>query len=272
MQVVLGPFRKTKTPTEELKVLEVLSKAPFVSIEHCLWNGQEVLAKRLREDMMKDSHVLPRFDREGEVLERLDHPNIAKFVYRRPGLLLREYIQGRTLYYHLEQKDLDRTRSLQIAHSILAAIAHAHQRDIIHLDLKPGNILIDQTGKVRLIDFGCAKDLTLESITHVDARLGTPHYMAPEQFMGTRNNFRSDLYSIAAIVFEMLMRQRPFGDDPFTWLLGRAEPPAKWPEPPALADVLRRALERKPENRFESALEMLAALEAAVPELKSLTK
>jgi eukaryotic-like serine/threonine-protein kinase len=114
---------------------------------------------------------------------------------------------------------------------------------------------------LRLIDFGCAKDLTLVAITQLDARMGTPHYMAPEQFKGERREPRSDLYSAAVVLYEILMGRPPYAHDPFGWLVGRPVPSPTWPEG-AVGLLLQRALARQPEARFHNALEMLIALEA----------
>jgi serine/threonine-protein kinase len=258
----MNPFRPTRKPREEPDgLLEIVSTTPNIQIERARWHGQLVLIKRLNDQARSLPEMLERFDREGEVLERLDHPNIARFMYREPGALIREFVDGRTLFYHLEKGWLERRRALRVARGLLAAIAHAHARQVIHLDLKPGNILLEPDDKVKVIDFGCAKDLTLEAITHHEARLGTPHYMAPEQFKGVRSDVRSDVYSVGAVLYETILGRPPFAPDPFAWLAGRAEPPKVWPKQPQLAVILQRALERDPNDRFQTALEMLSALE-----------
>jgi eukaryotic-like serine/threonine-protein kinase len=252
---------RVKTTDDKPKVLEQLSMTPHVVIERGLWRDQQVLIKRLKDMSRKNPEVLERFEREGEVMAKLDHPNIPRLVYLETGMIVREWVEGRTLYYHIEEeKRLEFDRVLHIARGVLAAINHAHSRGVLHLDLKPGNILLEDWDRVQVIDFGCAKDLTLESITHVGARLGTPNYMAPEQFRGTRQDPRSDVYSIGAILYEMSVGQLPFSDA-FAWLAGRGKPPTTWCDHPGLAAVLQKAMQRVPESRYQSAIEMLVALE-----------
>ena len=260
----MNPFRlpRRKRDAQELQVLDVVSSTPHIQIEKATWRGQAVLVKRLRDAASKMPEIFERFEREADVLEKLDHPNIARFVHREPGLLLREYIEGRTLYYHLEHGPLLKRKAVKVIQGVIAAVSHAHARGVIHLDLKPANILLDMDDRVKVIDFGCAKDLTLEAITHHEARLGTPHYMAPEQFRGMRDDPRSDLYSIGAVLYECLMGRPPFSPDPFSWLVGRGNLPDKWPDDKHLTEVIVMALDRDPENRFKDAFEMLTALEA----------
>ena len=252
---------RTAPIDDKPKVLEQLSMTPHVVIERGLWRDKQVLIKRLKDMSRKNPEVLERFEREAEVMAKLDHPNIPKLLQHERGVLVREWVEGRTLYYHIEEeRKLEMPRVLHIARGVLAAVTHAHSRGVIHLDLKPGNILLEDWDRVQVIDFGCAKDLTLESITHVGARLGTPNYMAPEQYKGTRHDVRSDVYSIGAILYEMSVGQLPFSDS-FAWLAGRGAPPTTWCDHPGLALVLQKAMQRVPESRYQTALEMLIALE-----------
>lgn len=260
----MNPFRSPRKDRDEPDgLIEIVSSTPHIRIEKSRWHGRVVLVKRLNDHAVHMPEIVERFEREGDVLERLDHPNIAHFIHREPGALTREYVEGRTLFYHLEKGWLERRRAMRVARGLLAAITHAHARQVIHLDLKPGNILLEPDDKVKVIDFGCAKDLTLEAITHHEARLGTPHYMAPEQFKGVREDMRSDIYSIGAVLYETILGRPPFAPDPFAWLVGRVEPPKVWPKNPKLAEILQRALDRDPDKRFQTALEMLSALEEA---------
>jgi eukaryotic-like serine/threonine-protein kinase len=251
-----------ETMMTRITLIEAVNVTPHIRLERARWRGQEVLVKRLKTASLRNPAIVERFEREGDVLERLDHPNIPKAVYRRKGVLMREYIQGRTLYHHLQYGAMPREVVVHVARSLLAALSHAHNREVLHLDIKPGNILLEIGGRVQLIDFGCAKDLTLESITHADARLGTPHYMAPEQFNGIREDHRSDIYSVGAVMYECLTGTQPFENDPFVWLTGRAVPPPM-PRTPGLSAVVETAMQRDPEDRYQSALEMLEAIEHA---------
>jgi eukaryotic-like serine/threonine-protein kinase len=251
-----------ETMMTRVTLIEAVHTTPHIRLERARWRGKDVMVKRLKSASLRNPAILERFEREGDVLERLDHPNIPKLVYRHRGVLMREYVQGRTLYHHLQYGAMPREVVIHVARSLLAALSHAHSRDVLHLDIKPGNILLEIGGRVQLIDFGCAKDLTLESITHADARLGTPHYMAPEQFNGIREDARSDLYSVGAVMYECLTGTQPFEKDPFVWLTGRAVPPPM-PRTPGLSPVVETAMQREPEDRYQTALEMLEAVESA---------
>jgi eukaryotic-like serine/threonine-protein kinase len=241
--------------------VEVVSITPYIRLEKARWQGKPVLVKSLKTSARNNPEILERFEREADVLERLDHPNIPPLVHREKGILMRQFISGNTLYHYLENATIDLPSTLRIARGLLSALVHAHVREILHLDVKPANILLSADRRVHLIDFGCAKDLTLDSITHVEARLGTPHYMAPEQFKGIRDDQRSDLYSVGAVMYECLMGFPPH-KDPFTWLSGRGAMPKLMPENKELAKIIWKAIQRNPDNRYEEALDMLEALEA----------
>jgi eukaryotic-like serine/threonine-protein kinase len=250
------PFVANK---DDLTVLAEISRSMFVRVDKVRWRDQVVLAKRLLEP--KDRSLRERFEREGDVSARLDHPNLVGLLWRAPGLLLYEFVEGQTLADHLAGQVLPLPAALRIARALVGALAYAHTRGVIHLDLKPANLVLEHGGRLRLIDFGCAKDLTLEAITQLDARLGTPHYMAPEQFKGERRDPRSDLYSAGAVLYEMLAARPPYAHNPFGWLAGRPVEPPPWPAG-EIGVLVAKALSREPSQRFNSALEMLIALEA----------
>ncbi|HEX2864238.1 MAG TPA: serine/threonine-protein kinase, partial [Deinococcales bacterium] len=267
-----------------LKRVEVISTSPFVTVERATMDGQDVLVKRAAPRLPPEA--VERFEREGDIAERLDHPNIARLLARVPGLLVYEFVTAPTLEEALKAGAFTTVRAIAFARGLLSALAHAHGRGVIHLDLKPSNILLEpppnldrrsapgaasasgerrdptpgerrnptlgdrrnptlgdrrepgpadrrdperrdrrdphRGERVKLIDFGSAKDLTLIAITQLDARLGTPYYMAPEQFSGTRSDPRSDVYSLGAVLYEALMGRLP-ADDPFAWLTGRGQ-------------------------------------------------
>ncbi len=249
------------TGSPHMSQIEVVSISSYIRLEKGRWQGKPVLVKRLKTSVLNHGEILERFEREADVLERLDHPNIPALIHREKGLLMRQYIEGNTLYHYLGQATIDLKSTLHIARGLLSALVHSHVREILHLDVKPANILLSADRRVHLIDFGCAKDLTLDSITHQEARLGTPHYMAPEQFKGIRDDQRSDVYSVGAVMYECLMGQPPH-KDPFTWLSGRGALPKTMPTNKPLATIILKAIQRNPDNRYEEALDMLEALEA----------
>src|SRR5690606_33440024 len=177
------------------------------------------------------------------------------------GSLIYAYCPGVSLEDALSQGALRPRRSTKIIADVLSALAYAHENGVIHLDVKPGNILVKGESAL-LTDFGFAKDLGLTAITSQDMMMGTPSYMAPEQFQGVRTDQRSDLYGAAAVLYHMLTGSPPYGGQVVRFLAGDDRVPLE-PLPAGATHfdgLLRRALARDPEARYGSAAEMLAAL------------
>ncbi len=219
------------------------------------------------------SDFINRFRREAQAAGRLNHPNIvAVHAYSESGndaYIVMEYVEGRSLEAILgagESFDLD--ASLAILRQILAALDHAHGKGVIHRDVKPANILLTSDGRVKLTDFGIAR-LEDAGLTQSGAVLGTPSYMSPEQVQGQPVQPTSDLYSAAVVLYELLTRDRPFVGSASTVmqkivnvvpikasLLNVTVP--QW-----LDSVLERAMAKRPEDRFQTAREFAAAVQAA---------
>ena len=156
-----------------------------------------------------------RFAREGRILARLSHPNIARLIdagvdaHRRPYLLL-EYVDGQPIDRHCERRELDVRARLALFLEVLVAVAHAHTRLILHRDVKPGNILVDAAGGVKLLDFGIAKLLDADEIGEASLRTEagehafTPAYAAPEQVLGQRASTATDVYALGVLLYELL--------------------------------------------------------------------
>jgi eukaryotic-like serine/threonine-protein kinase len=244
-----------------LSQVELISMTSHIRLEKAIWQGKKVLIKRLSTSVLNHKTILERFEREADVLERLDHPNIPPIIHRERGVLMRQYIEGHTLYHYLHKSTIDVQSTIHIARALLSALVYSHTQEILHLDIKPSNILLSVDRNVHLIDFGCAKDLTLNNITNEETRLGTPHYMAPEQFKGIRDDPRSDLYSVGAVMYECLMGNPPH-KDPFTWLIGKGSLPTVMPNHKKLAKIIFKAIQRRPEHRYKKAADMLEAIEA----------
>ncbi|MBL8842990.1 MAG: SUMF1/EgtB/PvdO family nonheme iron enzyme [Planctomycetes bacterium] len=222
-----------------------------------------------------------RFDREARAPARLDHPGIVKILEAHQDGELRwyamEYVPGRTLDDLLqEQKDrhsnspggspaLDRGWFRRVAELVAAladALDHAHQRGIVHRDVKPHNVLLDADGQPKLLDFGLALDRTDETITLDGDLVGTPHYMSPEQVTGKRDEVGapSDLFALGIVLYELLALRRPFDgpnrDQVLEAIAAAAPPPLRRAQskvPHDLETICLRALERKPEHRYASA-------------------
>lgn len=241
-----------------LKTVRVLAENGPVRVELARAADRLVVVKRL-------SGFHPtlerRLEREARVVGRLDHPGILPLLSARDGVLVYPYLPGANLADVLARGPLPPARAVRIARDALAALAYAHRLGIIHHDVKPGNLVVRGERTV-LIDFGFAKDLALSAITASETALGTPNYMAPEQFAGVRDDPRSDLYGLGAAVFHAVRGEPPYGGDVIRVLLGEADVPLQPlpPEAAALGPWIRRALEPDPERRFQEAASMLAAL------------
>ncbi len=207
-----------------------------------------------------------RFRDEGRLLALLEHPNILR-VYdagEQDGyfFLATQYLEGRTLE-SLLTSPVPRAAALHVARQVAAALSFAHGRGIIHRDVKPGNIMVGFRGEVTLMDFGLARLVNSPTRTMPGLRVGTPHYMAPEQILGRRVDTRTDLYALGAVLYEMVARAAPFaGPDSDDVFHGHLHDAPSQPEgcPDSLWRVIQRALEKDHNLRFQSADELSAAL------------
>ncbi len=220
-----------------------------------------------------------RFLSEGRILAQLRHPNLVAvtdvlFEYpERVGLVM-EFVQGKPLDRMIEAGPIPRDLALEILAGVLAGIAHAHGRGVVHRDLKPPNIIVvDDQGRPRpvILDFGIAKVLddaelmaSGSSKTRVAARMGTPEYMSPEQIASSANvDGRSDVWALGVILHEMLVGTPPFAAQTPDAIYQAVLTTTYEPDPgfdPAVAKVLRGSIQRDPANRFASAKEMLQAV------------
>jgi eukaryotic-like serine/threonine-protein kinase len=236
--------------------------------------GRNVALKLLYRRFAEDVQFVERFRREASSAAGLQHPGIVAIFDRGEWdgtyYIAMEYIEGRTL------KDIVRERgpappeaAIDIAVQILRAVRFAHKHGVVHRDIKPHNVLIDDDGRVKVTDFGIAR-AGASDMTETGAIMGTAQYVSPEQAQGRPVDARSDLYSIGIVLYEMLTGQVPFdGESAVTIALKQVSedpvPPAQLNPAvsPALEAVVLRAMEKEPERRFADADEFIAALEAA---------
>ncbi len=238
--------------------VRVLSSGGPVRVELARWQGKLVVVKRLQA---ASPSLANRLGREAAVITYLEHENIVPLLAVQDTSLIYAYCPGVSLSEALQEGPLGTATSLRFIRDVLSALAYAHTQNVIHLDVKPSNILINGE-KALLTDFGFAKDLALAAITQQGMSLGTPNYMAPEQFTGERSDPRSDLYAVGAVLYHMLTGAPPFERDIFRFLTGDRTVALK-PLPEAAAPLgafVERALEYDPERRFTSATEMRGAL------------
>jgi serine/threonine-protein kinase len=236
-------------------------------------DGRVVALKIPHPDMEADPILFDRFQREAGIGEKLNHPKVMRVFggeKRSRIYMVMEWCEGRLLRKILDEGRIPRERAIRITIGILDALEYIHANGVVHRDLKPENIMVGEDDNVKLIDFGIASDAAARRLTYANftATLGTPNYISPEQVKGKRGDGRSDIYSMGVILYEMLSGKLPFsGPTPLAAmndrLLNHPLPPrvADPSIPPQLQEVLYRALERDPKNRYPSAREFAHDLE-----------
>ncbi|HVY45851.1 MAG TPA: serine/threonine-protein kinase, partial [Minicystis sp.] len=238
--------------------------------------ARRVAVKLLKPDLLRDELSKKRFYYEARAASRLNHPNsVAVFDFGATDdgvpFIVMEYLSGKDLADVLyESGRLDAPRVCRIARAVLAALGEAHALGIYHRDMKPENVILlphaDGSEGVKVVDFGLAKLGLDAKLTDPNTVLGTPYYMAPEQFLAGEIDGRADLYSLGVVMFELLTGSVPFEGDAAVALAHQhlsvppPDPRSLAPVDDQLADVVLRALRKKPSERFASALEMAQAI------------
>jgi eukaryotic-like serine/threonine-protein kinase len=238
--------------------------------------GREVAVKLLRPDLLDQSDFVDRFKAEARTLARLDHPRIARlfgfFAHGDDLLMVMEYVRGATLSALLRERGaLPPETVVAWAGDMFEALHYAHEQGVVHRDVKPANIIIDEQNRARLTDFGIARTLGDSRLTQTGHAVGTIAYMSPEQVMGGQIDGRADLYAAAIVVFEMLTGDIPYtATTTFTLMREVSEgvrPAALDALPPAAAvlrPVLAKALSPSPDARYPDGASLRDALAAAL--------
>lgn len=234
---------------------------------------REVAIKALHAGL-DDPEIGRRFRAEAVTVARLDHPGLVRifelFEHDDRWLMVMEFVQGETLEQVIARDGaMPVKRASAIGMQCLAALAHAHGMGVVHRDLKPANIMLTAGDVPRVMDFGIARAVDSERITHVGFMMGTPAYMAPEQVLGDEVDARADLYAMGVVLYRMVTGHLPFtGETPFAVAQAQvqAPPPSLRSLSPDVPDwfstVIDRALSKSPGERFQTAGAFREALEA----------
>ena len=238
---------------------------------------REVAIKVMHQNFLDDEGFVARFKREAQIVARLSHPHIVP-VYDydehdgQPYLVMK-YVQGWTLKKQFIKDPLDLDGVLGVITAIGDALNYAHEQGVLHRDIKPSNIVIDPEGIPYLTDFGLARLASSgESTMSADMLLGTPHYISPEQARGVKQlDGRTDIYSLGIVLYELLVGKVPFtGDSAFSIIhdhiyTALPKPSLVNPDlPPNVEAVLYKALEKQPNDRYETANDLVSALTDAI--------
>lgn len=266
---------ETGSQIDSYRIEEPVARSGMASIFRAtdLRDNRVVALKIPHPDMEADPILFDRFKREAAIGEKLNHPTVMR-VYggekRSRIYMVMEWCGGRLLRQILSEGRMSQDRAIGIAVKVLDALEYIHEQGVVHRDLKPENIMIDENDDIKLIDFGIAGDSSARRLTYANftATLGTADYISPEQVKGKRGDGRSDIYAMGIILYEMLTGRLPFsGTSPMEVMNDRL---LNYPLPPSIADasispqlqeVLYRALERDPQNRYGHAREFAHDLE-----------
>lgn len=257
-----------------MTVKDEIGRGAGTIVYRALWRGRTVALKVPAQDYGREPEWDAWFRREGALLACIDHPGVAQVlevgeVQGRP-YLVREYVAGRTLAHHLQSGPLPAGQVKNLAVSLAGALGEVHRRGLVHRDIKPLNIILADTGEPMLIDFGLATRFQLDDASQA---VGTLLYSSPEQSRMLKRpvDGRSDLYSLGVVLFECAVGSPPFGSDDVGELL-RQHAVAPAPDPrslnpglePELAAIISRLLAKDPDDRYQSAADLLGALGAPV--------
>src|SRR5262245_34334005 len=232
--------------------------------------------KILHEHLSADREYVERFRREARALAQLNHPNIVTVIDRGEfegrQFIVFQHVEGENLKELVEREgQLPVDQALALVQQVARGLAFAHDHGVVHRDVKPHNVLIDEDGVAKVTDFGIARSLEPgDGLTETGALLGTSEYIAPEQASGARVDERSDQYSLAVVLHELLTGKPPYTGDNFMAVamkhIQEPVPSVREARPdvsPRLDGIGARAMAKRPEDRWPSTEAMMAALEAA---------
>lgn len=235
--------------------------------------GRDVAVKILKNEYTKNDEFLQRFKNESKAVSMLSHPNIVKVLdvgfNDEVRFIVMEYIDGITLKDYIElKKRLDCKEASHLIVQILRALGHAHDRGIIHRDIKPQNIMMFEDGTIKVMDFGIAKFTYELGITATAQTIGSVHYISPEQACGKMTDGTSDIYSVGILLYELLTGKKPFDtENPLSVALMQMNDIAEMPRsinpdiPEGMEEIILKAIEKEPSDRYHSARDMIRDIE-----------
>ncbi|CAM4452737.1 Stk1 family PASTA domain-containing Ser/Thr kinase [Paenibacillus typhae] len=252
---------------------------------HDILLNRNVAIKVLRNQFVHDEEFIRRFRREAQSAASLSHPNVVSIydVGQEEDVhyIVMEYVEGKNLNEIIKERaPLQVDEAIRIASQICDALDHAHQNQIIHRDIKPHNILIGRNGRVKVTDFGIARAVTSTTITQTGSVVGSVHYFSPEHAKGVTTGEKSDLYSLGIVLYQMLTGVLPFlGESPISVALKHLQEEFEEPRvlnpliPQSVENVILRSMRKNPDERYQSAKQMLHDLETCLlPERRSEAK
>ncbi|MNO21915.1 Serine/threonine-protein kinase PrkC [compost metagenome] len=247
-----------------------------------VYKAQDILLNRyvaikvLRQQFVNDDEFIRRFRREAQSAASLSHPNIVS-VYDvgqedEVHYIVMEYVEGQNLNEIIKERaPLQVEESVRIASQIADALDHAHHNQIIHRDIKPHNILIGRNGRVKVTDFGIARAVSSTTITQTGSVVGSVHYFSPEHAKGVTTGEKSDLYSLGIVLYQMLTGRLPFlGESPISVALKHLQEHFDEPRtvnpmiPQSVENIILKSMRKNPNERYQSANEMLRDLETCL--------
>lgn len=264
------PLLIGKRLNDRYKILEVIGGGGMANVylARDMILDRDVAVKVLRLDFANDEEFIRRFRREAQSATSLDHPNIVSIydigeeddIY----YIVMEHVSGKTLKQYIQQyAPIEQYNTVEIMKQLTSAIAHAHENGIIHRDIKPQNILIDDYGTIKVTDFGIAMALSSTTITQTNSLLGSVHYLSPEQARGSLATKKSDVYAIGIVLFEMLTGRLPFSGESavsiaLKHLQSETPSPKRWNPsiPQSLENAVLKSMAKDPMHRYESVDEM----------------
>lgn len=235
--------------------------------------GRIVAIKILHANFAGDEEFVAKFKREAQAAGKLNHPNIVSMYDvgfdQGYNYIVMEYVEGQTLKeYIVNHKQISVDQAVKFTIAIAEGLEHAHAMGIVHCDIKPHNVLITTSGRIKVTDFGIARAMNAgNTIMYTNSIMGSAHYLSPEQASGKPVNGSTDIYSLGAVLYEMLTGRVPYdGDTPISVALKhvqeRLTPPTRYNSsiPPLLESAVMKALEKRPEDRFATVSDMISDL------------